>query len=350
MKKILMLSMLCAIGVLLVGCNVQKDKEKKQASDDNRKYVAMVTDVGGVDDKSFNEGCWNGVKEFADKNGYKRDFVRPVVDLEEARAEAIDEAVASGADVIVCVGSLYGEVLYDKQYEYEDVEILFVDGEPKDSKGNIVYNNNLNSIIFKEEECGYLAGYVSVKEGYNKLGFLGGMDIPAVRRFGYGFVQGAESAAKELKIKDVEMEYMYTGGFVPTEKITNDVKKWYANGTEIVFSCGAGILYSVIEATDEYENKKIIGVDVDQSEESEDIIFSAMKGLAQSISNALEAYEDNNCKWPKERAGKVIKVGVKEDGVGLSATESGWKLKNTSIEQYNEMIESMKQTELTISE
>jgi len=352
-RKVLLVIAAMALSAL-VGCGSGEAKgPEKQATQesktkDDEKYVAFVTDVGNIDDKSFNEGSWNGVKEFADKNGYKKDFFRPVTDTEEARGEAVDKAVDAGADVIACVGSLFEPIVYKKQKEYKDVEILFVDGEPKDKDGNVEYCDNVNSIIFKEEESGYLAGYAAVKEGYKKLGFLGGMDIPAVRRFGYGYVQGAEAAAKDLKVKGVSIEYMYTGGFQPSNDITNDVEKWYNKGTEIIFSCGGGILYSVIEAAGNNKDRKIIGVDVDQSAESDNIVFSAMKGLTTSISTALQVYEDNDCKWPEDRAGKKLSVGVKEDGVGLSATEGSWRVKNTSIEDYNKMIEEMKKKDLKI--
>ena len=245
---------------------------------------------------------------------------------------------------------MFENVAYTKQNEYKDIEILLVDGEPKDKDGNVSYNENISTIIFKEEESGYLAGYAAVKEGFKKLGFLGGMDIPAVRRFGYGYVQGAEAAAKEMNIKDVSVNYMYTGGFTPSDEITVNMKKWYDEGTEVIFSCGGGILYSVIEASGNDANRKIIGVDVDQSNESENIVFSAMKDLTTSISQALQLYEDNKCKWPEDRAGKKYSAGVKENGVGLSATEGSWRVKNTTIAQYNEMIENMKKTDLNIAD
>lgn len=349
--------MMVTLGVGLVGCSGNKETtkpkeqtKKEETKKDDEKYVGFVTDVGSIDDKSFNEGSWNGVKGFAEKNGYKCDFFRPVADTEEARAEAFDKAIDAGADVVVCVGYLFESVVYNKQNQYKDVEIVFVDGEPKDKDGNVSFNNNTSTIMFKEEESGYLAGYATVKEGYKKLGFLGGIDIPAVRRFGYGYVQGAEAAAKEMNVRDVTIEYMYAGGFTPSDDITNNMKKWYDAGTEIIFSCGGGILYSVIEAAGNDANRKIIGVDVDQAAESDKIVFSAMKGLTESISTALQVYEDNGGKWPEDRAGKKYLVGVKEDGVGLSAVEGSWRVKNTTIDQYNAMIESMKKTDLKIEQ
>ena len=355
-KRFLMGLMVATIGIGLVGCGAKKEattpkentKQETQAKDDE-KYVGLVTDIGSIDDKSFNEGSWNGVKDFAEKNGYKSDFFRPVADTEEARGEALDKAVKAGADVIVCVGSLFEEIVYAKQNEYKDIEILIVDGQPKDKEGKVSYKENTSSIIFKEEESGYLAGYAAVKEGFTKLGFLGGMDIPAVRKFGYGYVQGAEAAAKEMNVKNVSVNYMYTGGFTPSDEITVNMKKWYDEGTEIIFSCGGGILYSVIEASNNDTNRKIIGVDVDQAAESDNIVFSALKDLTSSISEALQMYEDNDGKWPEDRAGKQYLAGVKENGVGLSAKEGSWRVKNTTIAQYNEMIESMKKTELKIA-
>ena len=354
-KRIISVLLVMSLAVGLVGCSGTKtqtnndNKIKKSVEEKDEKYVAFVTDVGSIDDKSYNEGSWKGVKEFADSNGYKSDFFRTIADSEEGRIEAVEKAVSAGADVIVCVGSLFEKIIYKKQQQYKDKEFLFVDGEPRKDDGTVEFSSNVHSILFKEEECGYLAGYTAVKEGYKKLGFLGGMEIPAVIRFGYGFVQGAEASAKELGVKDVTIEYQYAGVFEPSDAITNSVKKWYADGLEVVFSCGGGILYSVIEAAGDDVNNKIIGVDVDQSGESNNIVFSAMKGLAASIIAALEEYEKNNMAWPEELAGKASKVGIKEDGVGLSATEGSWRVKNMTIDEYNTMIDGIKKKDLVIN-
>ena len=204
-KRLVCTALVMSIGLGLVGCNSeQAEKKEKNAvvseakeENDDKKYVIFVTDVGSIDDKSFNEGSWKGVKEFADSNGYECDFIRPAVDTEESRCEAIDKAVEAGADVLVCVGYLFERAVYEKQKQYKDIEILYIDGEPKKEDGEVEFSDNVHSILFKEEESGYLAGYAAVKDGYRKLGFLGGMDIPSVSRFGYGFVQGADAAAEE---------------------------------------------------------------------------------------------------------------------------------------------------------
>ena len=357
MKNVRLLALfLCVVLTLgLVGCNSKDDKKeekktenvKENKEDDTKKYVAFITDVGSIDDSSFNAGVWSGVKEFADEKGYKSDYYKSLEDSYEARADAIDKAAKEKADIIVCAGSLFENVIYDKQNEYKETEFLIIDGEPKNKEGNVKFNKNVHSILFKEEESGYLAGYVAVKEGYRKLGFLGGMDVKAVVYFGYGFVQGAEAAAKELKLKDVEVEYKYTGTFQPSEKIRDDVNKWYKDGTEIIFSCGGGILYSVIDAAGEKKDREIIGVDVDQANESEKIVYSAMKELKTSVYTALIDYS-KDCIWPKDREGKSIKVGVKEKGVGLSATKDSWRIDKVSIADYNKMFEEIQKKDIKI--
>lgn len=311
--------------------------------------IALVTDVGNIDDKSFNEGSWNGVVEYATANNVTYDYYRPFEDSNAARIDSIKGAIDKGAKVIVCPGYLFEESIYDVQNDYPDVNFLLLDGEPHDaSYSDYQTAANTHCILYKEEQAGYLAGYAAVMEGYTQLGFLGGMNVPAVVRYGYGFVQGADAAAAELGLTDVNVKYWYAGGFGPTDDIRTKMDGWYTEGTEVVFACGGGIYLSCVAAA-EAAGAKVIGVDVDQAAESPLIITSAMKNLTGSVVMALEALYGNGGVWPADYAGQTANLGADVDGVGLPTAASSWRLENYSVDQYNELFDGVKNGSVAIS-
>ena len=355
MKKYSLLIGLEVVLLCMCGCgksNAEQDKKEKKKIEDDKKIVSLITDFGNVDDRSFNEGSWNGVLKFSETHDYMKNYYRALYDSDDERKKAMAQAIEEGADILVCPGSQFQKVFYDVQNKYKDKMLLIIDSEPKNDNGKTAIAYNVHCILYKEQEVGYLAGYAAVMEGYRKLGFLGGMEFEAIQRFGYGYIQGAEVAAKELKLgkKEIEVKYEYAGGFQPTKKITSRMRKWYDDGTEVIFSCGGGILYSVIEAASTDEKRKIIGVDSDQADESEQIIFSAMKNLTESVYNALVALDENNGKWPEDLAGKTTYEGVAENGVGLSAKEGSWRMKKFSIDDYNKAYKDLQEGKLDIKD
>ncbi|MEI8199163.1 MAG: BMP family ABC transporter substrate-binding protein [Eubacteriales bacterium] len=298
--------------------------------------LALITDVGNIDDKSFNEGAWNGVKNYAEKNNIPYAYYRPSEDSTAAREETIGTAIDKGAKIVVCPGYLFEEAIYNVQDKYPDVQFLLLDGQPHTADyATYKTSNNVHCILYQEEQAGYLAGYAAVMDGYTKLGFLGGMAVPAVVRYGYGYVQGAEAAAKELGLKAgaVTMKYWYCGGFGPTDDIKTKMSGWYTDGTEVVFSCGGGIYLSATAAA-EAAGGKVIGVDVDQSAQSATIITSAMKELTTSVDLALTSIYANGGKWNADFAGKTATLGAAEGCVGLPTATASWKFKKFTVDQY----------------
>ncbi|MBQ2201774.1 MAG: BMP family ABC transporter substrate-binding protein, partial [Clostridia bacterium] len=209
--------------------------------------------------------------------------------------------------------------------------------------------DNVYSAVYQEELAGYMAGYAAVKLGYKKLGFLGGMAVPAVVRYGYGFVQGANKAAEEMGVAaDVSIKYWYCGGFAPTDDIKIKMAGWFTDGTEVVFACGGGIYLSAVAAANE-ANGKVIGVDVDQSAEADCIITSAMKGLTNSVVLALEDLAANGGKWSADYAGKTAVLGAADDCVGLPTAEGSWRLSTFTVEEYAKLFEDVKAGTIEIS-
>ena len=272
--------------------------------------VALTCDTGTIDDESFNQACWAAVSSYMGDNCQ---YYIPDSDAsDEDRETMIRQAVNDGADVIVCVGYLYGASLAWAAEQYPDIKFIAIDVTQGDI-GTDSIPSNCYCITFKEEQAGYLAGYAVVKDGYTKLGFLGGMAVPAVIRYGYGYVQGADAAAKELGT-NIDINYFYGGQFYGDANITSRMEGWYSNGTQVVFACGGGIYTSAVDAAKKV-GAKVIGVDVDQAGVIAKYagvdgmtVTSAMKGLAATVKTMLtETILNNN--WDKF-GGKVESLGL----------------------------------------
>lgn len=291
MKRVLavLLTFILVFGLVACGGGAKEEETTPAAETYD---IAMITDIGTIDDKSFNQGTWEGVVAYAEKNNITHKYYKPTEQSTDAYLAAIQLAVEGGAKVIVTPGFLFEVPIFQAQDLYPDVTFVLIDGYPNNGDfSNLVEKTGENTvgIKFAEEQSGYLAGYAAVKDGYTKLGFMGGMAVPAVVRFGYGFVQGAEAAAAELGIPSIDMKYHYTGNFDATPENQTLAASWYAEGTEVIFACGGAVGNSVMSAA-EAANAKVIGVDVDQSSESPTVITSAMKGLAAAVEDALSAY------------------------------------------------------------
>ena len=316
------------------------DIEDTMTSADGKYEIAFVTDVGQLKDKSFNQGTFDGVKLYAHENGLSYKYYQPANGdqaTDDDRYDAMKAAAENGAKIIVCAGFMQGTALAKAAAEFTDVSFVFVDGwAMTDADGNPL--TNTLGIAFQEEQCGYLAGYAAVKEGYTKLGFCGGGGgtNPACCRYGYGFVQGANAAAAELGVQ-VEMNYswQYGGSFSASPELQTMANGWYENGTEVIFACGGSMFASIAQAASANDGF-VIGVDVDQSFESDTVITSAMKGLAASVQWACAKVYDGSY---AELGGTCATLGAKDDAVGLPTAT--WSLTGWTVEEYNEMVKAM---------
>ncbi|QNU67930.1 BMP family ABC transporter substrate-binding protein [Ruminiclostridium herbifermentans] len=315
MKKILAIVLaLTFVCTMLVGCG---------GTAGGGFEIALITDKGNIDDKSFNQGSWEGVVEFARENNITHKYYKPEEDSDAGYLAAIDLAVTGGAKVVVTPGYLFEVPVYEAQTKYPDVKFILLDGEPHAAGSfDIDSKENVASIKYSEEEPGYLAGYAAVADGYKKLGFMGGMAVPAVQAYGYGYLQGAEAAATKLGLEDgsISVIYHYTGDFAETDTNKATAKTMYQEGTEVIFACGGSVGKSVMAAATE-AGKKVIGVDTDQRYDSETVITSAMKSLGGSVKQVLEAiYKNNN--W-SAYAGKTTYLNASNNSIGLPTVVIG---------------------------
>ncbi|HOI47637.1 MAG TPA: BMP family ABC transporter substrate-binding protein [Bacilli bacterium] len=276
--------------------------------------IAMITDKGDIDDKSFNQGTWEGIVEFATENNKTHKYYKPLEVSNTAYVDAIDLAVAGGAKIVVTPGFLFQEAVHIAQIKYPDVKFVLIDGYPHDGSWTPDVRDNTTSIFFKEHESAFLAGYAVVKDGFTNLGFFGGMAVPAVQRFGTGFVAGAYLAAQEMGVtlNFPATRYHYFGDFIATDEFKNMAASWYSSGTQMIHVAAGGAGNSVMAAAQEGANRWVVGVDVDQKDQSVRVVTSAMKGLATAVQKALtDFYAD------EFEGGEIITLGAAEDGVGL---------------------------------
>lgn len=281
--------------------------------------LALITDIGTIDDKSFNQGSWEGVKQYAEEFNITHKYYKPAEKSTDSYLSAIELAVKGGAKVIVTPGYLFEEAVFLAQDSYPNTNFILLDGSPHSADYSEYHTaENTVGVTYAEDEAGFLAGYAAVKDGMTKLGFMGGMAVPAVVRYGYGFIQGADYAAKEMGLGDaaITMNYHYTGGFDATPEAQTLAASWYQSGLEVIFGCGGAVGNSVMAAA-EQANAKVIGVDVDQSGESETVITSSMKGLRESVYFLLEQYYAGA--FP---GGQDIVLNAANDGVGLPMSTS----------------------------
>lgn len=297
--------------------------------------VAMITDYGDITDESFNQTTYEACKAFCEENSLEFNYFKPAGDNTADRVSMIDSAVSEGYNVIVMPGYAFGGAIVDAAPNYPDVKFIALDVAKGDlleaavaAKGEEYdYNpdnweladyfdmSNVYCVVYQEELAGYMAGYAAVKLGYTDLGFLGGMQVPAVVRYGQGFVQGVDAAAVELG-KDVNVKYVYGGQFFGDADITSVMDTWYKAGTEVVFACGGGIYTSAADAAVKVDGK-IIGVDTDQKPVIDKkygdgiTVTSAMKGLYPATYDTLKDVVING-NWDKY-AGQIATLGIISD-------------------------------------
>ena len=363
-RKIMAVLLAAAMTGSLAGCGSTQNKNAADASEEKMK-VAMVTDSGDITDQSFNQMTYEACKAWGKENDIEFNYYKPQSDSDEARTASVDQAVADGANVIVLSGYVFAPTVIDESDLYPEVKFLALDVSAGDicEKGigegydynpdhyNVTdyYNeDNVYCCTYQEELSGFMAGYAAVMLGYRHLGFLGRMSVPAVNRYGYGYVQGADAAAKELGITDeVQVEYVCGGQFYGDVDITAYMDTWYGSkGVEVVFACGGGIYTSAAEAAVK-TGGKVIGVDSDQSATIDDYkegltVTSAMKGLQVTIDNVLDAILDNE--WDKY-VGKIENLGMEspdpaENYVQLPEETTQWDGTFTK-EDYQKLVQRM---------
>lgn len=306
-KKILMIAALL-LTTTLIGCGSDKAE------------IVLITDVGTIEDGSYNQGAWEGIKKFGDEHEVKYEYYQPKEASLNSYLSTIKKAVSDGAKLIICPGYLPEEAVYYAQTEYPKVNFILLDGSVHNSDySDMTVKDNVMQIRFAEEQAGFLAGYSAVRDGYTRLGFIGGEAEDSVIRFGYGFVQGADYAAIELGTQ-VDLKYMYSGTYFESNEVNNTARDWYQMGTQVIFACGGAMGRSVMRAAEDLDCK-VIGVDVDQSQESHSVITSSLKNLSGAVYEGITDYYNETF-----RGGSTTTMTAQNNGIGLAMETSKFNI------------------------
>ena len=390
MKKYLALLLALVMSLSLFACG-KKEGDDNKDKDKTEYKVAMITDYGDITDQSFNQTTYEACKAFAEKNKIEFKYYKPAGDNTADRVAMIESAVDEGFNVIVMPGYAFGGAIVEAAPQHKDVKFIALDVAKGDlleagvakAGENYDYNpdnwelskyvdmSNVYCAIYQEELCGYMAGYAAVKLGYKNLGFLGGMAVPAVVRYGYGFVQGVDAAAAELKLTDVKVNYIYGGQFFGDADITAVMDTWYNGGTEVVFACGGGIYTSAVDAAKKVNGAKVIGVDVDQAGviakyaagEGADqatidgfkalTVTSAMKGLYpatfDTLTDVIVKGNWDNYKGKIQNLGLVSGDDPTLNYVQIPMESTQWKDGAFTKDDYKAMVKDMFDGKITVS-
>ena len=390
MKKYLALLLALVMSLSLFACG-KKEGDDNKDKDKTEYKVAMITDYGDITDQSFNQTTYEACKAFAEKNNIEFKYYKPAGDNTADRVAMIESAVEEGFNVIVMPGYAFGGAIVEAAPQHKDVKFIALDvakgdlleagvakaGEKYDFNPDnwelekYVDMSNVYCAIYQEELCGYMAGYAAVKLGYKNLGFLGGMAVPAVVRYGYGFVQGVDAAAAELKLTDVKVNYIYGGQFFGDADITAVMDTWYNGGTEVVFACGGGIYTSAVDAAKKVNGAKVIGVDVDQAGviakyaagEGADqatidgfkalTVTSAMKGLYpatfDTLTDVIVKGNWDNYKGKIQNLGLVSGDDPTLNYVQIPMESTQWKDGAFTQDDYKAMVKNMFDGKITVS-
>ena len=390
MKKYLALLLALVMSLSLFACG-KKEGDDNKDKDKTEYKVAMITDYGDITDQSFNQTTYEACKAFAEKNKIEFKYYKPAGDNTADRVAMIESAVEEGFNVIVMPGYAFGGAIVEAAPQHKDVKFIALDVAKGDlleagvAKAGETYDynpdnwelskyvdmSNVYCAIYQEELCGYMAGYAAVKLGYKNLGFLGGMAVPAVVRYGYGFVQGVDAAAAELKLTDVKVNYIYGGQFFGDADITAVMDTWYNGGTEVVFACGGGIYTSAVDAAKKVNGAKVIGVDVDQAGviakyaagEGADqatidgfkalTVTSAMKGLYpatfDTLTDVIVKGNWDNYKGKIQNLGLVSGDDPTLNYVQIPMESTQWKDGAFTKDDYKAMVKDMFDGKITVS-
>jgi basic membrane protein A and related proteins len=360
-SKVLFVAASACILSGIVSCNKVVD----DGSNSNYK-VAMITDYGDITDQSFNQATYEGCKEWCEENKIDFTYKKPAGNTTADRVESVDAAIEAGYNVIVMPGYAFAGTIEEVADANKDIKFIALDVakgdllaahfsdydyDPDNTKwAGYKLPSNVYCAVYQEELCGYMAGYAAVKEGYTKLAFLGGMSVPAVVRYGYGFVQGADDAADGAAI---EIKHAYGNQFFGDADIKARTDTWYTAGTQVTFACGGGIYTSACESA-QAVNGKIIGVDVDQSKTINAkygdgmCITSAMKGLSASVKTKLQSTIIDE-KWTSsiETLGLVSGTDVESNYVQLPTAT--WSMTKFKLADYKALVKKMYDKEITVS-
>ncbi|MCM1128029.1 MAG: BMP family ABC transporter substrate-binding protein [Lachnospiraceae bacterium] len=353
-RQFSMVVLLLLVG-MLTACSKAQDPMEELLNDPYGDYreeggeIAFVYD-GVLADGNYNEAIYEGTRMYALAAGVSFSCYGTVDGSAEERRGVIERAASNKAQIIICAGHDFQEAVIELQTKYSEAFFLLIDGSLTDVDGNkIEIAEHVHCVSFKEEESGYLAGYTAVMEGYRNFGFMGEKKEPSVVRYGHGYLQGIQDAAKEMKVQNVTVNYCYSDSSLSARADEETALQWYETGTEVIFACG-GALYEVVFKAAEETDGMLIGADVDQSRISERFLTSAVKDLTNGVIISLDDYYASGRKWPDELAGKQVRYGAEENCAGIPVWDTEWRFQKVTKEDFWKLYKRIRTGEIKVSD
>ena len=349
-KKFSMLTIALAASLGLVACGTGEGDKGTTTNGEAKIKVGMMTDSGTIDDKSFNQGTWEGIKRYESENGtIEAQYIKPGGEATQDYLEAADNLLAKGNELIIAPGFKFEEAIGKLQAENPETKFVILDGEPE---GGVAENSV--AIYFAEQEAGFLAGIAAALETKTgKVGFIGGMVIPAVQKFGYGFVTGVAYANANLGTNVEVADYLYNGTFNDVAGGQAQAGGMYDKGIDVVFVAaggdGNGVITEAKTRTEAGDKVYVIGVDVDQYEDG---IYNQETNESVILTSALKRVDNASYTKVDEfingtfTGGEVITMTAEVDGVGLPETNPN--LTTETQETVNELLAKIKAGNLVI--
>ncbi|TDW25771.1 nucleoside-binding protein [Breznakia blatticola] len=344
MKKFSIIALCAMLVFTLTACGGSDDKDKGSDDKSCKVKIGFVTDMGGIDDRSFNQGSWEGIKKFAEDEGLGDDCITYL----ESKAEAdyvsnLTQLSEDGFDLVVAAGYLFEDAMKDVSAQFPETNFLIID--------SVVEADNVQSAVFAAHEGSYLAGVAAALEakalGSDSVGFIGGMEGPVIGAFQAGFEQGALAANPKAKI------YVdYAGSFDDAGKAKTLAAKQYDAGVKVIYAAagnaGNGVIQEAQERTEKGEELYTVGVDRDQYEDGKMasgdsvILTSALKRVDVATYDACKQILDGNFK------AETITYNFDLDGVGFP--EENPNLSEDITKALNDAIAGIKDGSIKVSE
>lgn len=322
-----LLALVMVLSIVAAGCASKESTAPKESKDNGAAKevvkVGMVTDSGTIDDKSFNQGTWEGILKYKqDTNSIEEKYLQPSGEQHTDYLNAVNDLVDAGYKLIVTPGFKFETAINEAASNHKDTTFILIDGMTHKGDFKFVKHDNVVSVFFKEHESAFLAGVaaaLSTKTG--RLGFIGGMEIPPVQRFGWGYQAGV-NANEKFGTKAKIVDYLYQGSFNDTAAGQTLAAGMYNKGVDIIFhaagSVGVGVFNEAKQRAEKGQKVYVIGVDVDQfnmgkiSSGQSVTLTSAMKRIDVAAYDYIDAKLKG--KFP---GGEMITLSLAENGVGL---------------------------------
>jgi basic membrane protein A and related proteins len=321
-KMGLTMSLLLAVGTLLSACGTNDDSasEKGDSTSEDKFTIAMITDTGGVDDRSFNQSAWEGIQAFGEENNLERgnegyNYLQSQSDADYITN--LNTLIRQDFDLIYGIGFLLQESIAEVADLRPEAQLAIVDA--------VVEKDNVASITFKEHEGSFLVGVIAgLTTKTDQVGFVGGVDSTLIKKFETGFTAGVKSVNP-----DAEVRVQYAGDFAAADKGQAIANTFYSSGVDIIYhaagATGIGVFTEAkaIKKQDPSREVYVIGVDRDQVEDGvvegtdDNVTLTSMvKRVDVAVQDLAE--KTKNGEFP---GGEVIEYGLEENAIMISESQ-----------------------------